>query len=495
MRCSWILFAITVYSYKDSEVDVELFPCSERDTDGPFVETHKFVTDLTVASGNDWYAETVHVYGHHHIGNPPTSNRYPNLQNDLVPGPLKTFSILEPAYAGGCADHKQAVVIDTCNGHNRKCVIALNAGLFNVTDSACLGHLVADSELIQSTSRQNAAFGIMKSGYFATGYMKREWIEKMEFSQLINGVIWLVRNGKSYVETAVETESSETQTTGSLRQFANVRSARTAIGHDQDGNLIIVQIDGQTYTRGLNLYDFSDWLIKEIGMINAINLDGGGSVSLFVNGTEVNYPSDHCPNSSKWRCARHVSSVICIACPTDCGLHGACDQNGNCNCNLGWTGDHCETSFCPPSNCSRQGVCDQDGVCDCSIGFTGRHCQYQCNPGFWGKNCNQICQCLNGGYCHPTKGDCICSWGVVNQLCSQPCKEGNYGPNCKYNCPFNQPNCNAINGSLGNSAQSQIQFSANRLNTYHSVFAVSVGIYSFSIVLFLLSILCQGSGV
>ena len=46
--------------------------------------------------------------------------------------------------------------------------------------------------------------------------------------------------------------------------------------------------------RGLNLYDFADLLIEKHGVVNAINLDGGGSASADENGTVVNYPSDFC---------------------------------------------------------------------------------------------------------------------------------------------------------------------------------------------------------
>ena len=33
-------------------------------------------------------------------------------------------------------------------------------------------------------------------------------------------------------------------------------------------------------------------LLKEFGLVNAINLDGGGSSTLTINGVTVNYPYD-----------------------------------------------------------------------------------------------------------------------------------------------------------------------------------------------------------
>lgn len=42
----------------------------------------------------------------------------------------------------------------------------------------------------------------------------------------------------------------------------------------------------------LNLWEMADFLKKQ-GIINAINLDGGGSATLVLNGTLASYPSEH----------------------------------------------------------------------------------------------------------------------------------------------------------------------------------------------------------
>ena len=41
----------------------------------------------------------------------------------------------------------------------------------------------------------------------------------------------------------------------------------------------------------VNLFDFAS-LLQSFGLVNAINLDGGGSATFVVNNTVVNYPSD-----------------------------------------------------------------------------------------------------------------------------------------------------------------------------------------------------------
>ena len=90
-------------------------------------------------------------------------------------------------------------------------------------------------------------------------------------------------------------------------------SARTAIGHDALGRMVLVEVDGKTNQRGINLFDFADFLIEHHGLVNAINLDGGGSASVDRNQTVTNYPSDFCQAGEEWRCPRRVSSVVRVS--------------------------------------------------------------------------------------------------------------------------------------------------------------------------------------
>lgn len=41
----------------------------------------------------------------------------------------------------------------------------------------------------------------------------------------------------------------------------------------------------------MDMYEFASLLIS-MGLVNAVNLDGGGSTTMVVNGSLVNYPSD-----------------------------------------------------------------------------------------------------------------------------------------------------------------------------------------------------------
>jgi hypothetical protein len=71
------------------------------------------------------------------------------------------------------------------------------------------------------------------------------------------------------------------------------RQPRTAVGVTADGRMLLVVVDGRQpgYSVGMTLQELAD-LMQSLGAQNAINLDGGGSSAMWVNGMRVNRPSD-----------------------------------------------------------------------------------------------------------------------------------------------------------------------------------------------------------
>jgi len=159
-----------------------------------------------------------------------------------------------------------------------KCKIATNAGFFNMDTGACVGHIISDSKTIHSTaSGRKVMFGITHDGKYIAGYGNDTYIKKNSFKQLVQGRGWLVRNGKSYVSTAQEKESI-------AQSFVQLLAPRLAIGWDKDGHLLLVVVDGvEAKKKGLDLKTFASLLI-ELGAVEAVNLDGGGSVTLYWDG-------------------------------------------------------------------------------------------------------------------------------------------------------------------------------------------------------------------
>ncbi len=71
------------------------------------------------------------------------------------------------------------------------------------------------------------------------------------------------------------------------------RNGRTAIGVSGDGTILLVEIDGRQpmVSLGTSIQETSD-VMTWLGATSAINLDGGGSSNMVVNGATVGHPSD-----------------------------------------------------------------------------------------------------------------------------------------------------------------------------------------------------------
>ena len=99
-------------------------------------------------------------------------------------------------------------------------------------------------------------------------------------NHIISGGPYLVKNGEVFVDM---TEEKLTAIGG--------RNPRTAIGYTKDNNLILITADGREGSSvGLTLNELAN-LMKNLGCVNAMNLDGGGSTVMFIKGQVVNKPA------------------------------------------------------------------------------------------------------------------------------------------------------------------------------------------------------------
>ena len=98
-------------------------------------------------------------------------------------------------------------------------------------------------------------------------------------NHIISGGPYLVKNGEIFIDM---TE----QKLGAI----GGKNPRTAIGYTEDGNLIMVAVDGREgESVGMTLRELAGFM-QSVGCINAMNLDGGGSTVMYVNGNIVNNP-------------------------------------------------------------------------------------------------------------------------------------------------------------------------------------------------------------
>ena len=150
---------------------------------------------------------------------------------------------------------------------------------------------VSDNKITQiSTSRLN----IPKDGYVIAGPSSilgefkvgdrvkldlntiPEW---KNVKHIISGGPYLVKNNEVFVDMTA-------QKLGAI----GGKNPRSAIGYTADNHLILVAVDGREGSSvGLTLMQLAN-LMKSAECVNAMNLDGGGSTVMYVNGKVVNNP-------------------------------------------------------------------------------------------------------------------------------------------------------------------------------------------------------------
>lgn len=108
---------------------------------------------------------------------------------------------------------------------------------------------------------------------------------KWKMQTAIAGGPTLLQNGKVAV-----TNNQERMFTG---KAIDDKHPRTAMGYTGDGKLIILVVQGRMpgIAEGASLTQLAK-LLLELGCVEALNLDGGGSSFMLVNGKETIKPSD-----------------------------------------------------------------------------------------------------------------------------------------------------------------------------------------------------------
>ena len=97
---------------------------------------------------------------------------------------------------------------------------------------------------------------------------------------IIAGGPYLIKNGELYIDVNEE----------KLTAIAG-NNPRSAIGYNDEGEFMLITVDGREQSSvGMTLGALAR-LMKSLGCTNAINLDGGGSSVMYVNGTVKNSPA------------------------------------------------------------------------------------------------------------------------------------------------------------------------------------------------------------
>ena len=120
-------------------------------------------------------------------------------------------------------------------------------------------------------------------GYIKAKIKSPAHFSKWKIKTVIGGGPVLIQNGEVQISNNEE------------RRFAGKAidnlEPRTAMGYTRDNKLVILVCEGRSkQASGLSLTELAK-ILKDIGCKEALNLDGGGSSCMLVNGKETNTPS------------------------------------------------------------------------------------------------------------------------------------------------------------------------------------------------------------
>lgn len=116
-------------------------------------------------------------------------------------------------------------------------------------------------------------------------------VRRRSSTSIVNGGPELVRNGQLHVTPRADGFVRPTDPSF-YYGFSAKRNPRTFAGVDAAGRILLVTADGRsTDSLGLSIVE-TGAVARALGMRDALNLDGGGSTTMVVDGQVVNDPSD-----------------------------------------------------------------------------------------------------------------------------------------------------------------------------------------------------------
>ncbi len=156
----------------------------------------------------------------------------------------------------------------------------------------------ADVAWVKTDSISNSATAIQESGISkrtarrrrgegsdeTTAAKQKDSFKLWKMKTAVGGGPVLLQNG--------EIEISNNEELKFAGKAINDKHPRTAMGYTKDGKLIILVIEGRNKNAGGATLEIEAQLFKELGCREAINLDGGGSSCMLVNGKETIKISD-----------------------------------------------------------------------------------------------------------------------------------------------------------------------------------------------------------
>ncbi|MGM0379536.1 MAG: phosphodiester glycosidase family protein [Bacillota bacterium] len=158
-------------------------------------------------------------------------------------------------------------------------VFAINGGGFNKKNKP-LGKTIKNSKIISNNL-------INEKDFFIAGIDHKGNLQSSLYSELNN--LEKFKNGVTFTPPLIINRKKYNSNNNKLLN----KHPRTVIGNYYNDNLFFMVVDGRqaNYSKGVNLSNLKS-MLYDLGLVNAYNLDGGGSSTFYFKDKVFNRPSD-----------------------------------------------------------------------------------------------------------------------------------------------------------------------------------------------------------
>jgi exopolysaccharide biosynthesis protein len=158
-------------------------------------------------------------------------------------------------------------------------VLAINGDYYGAQES---GYVIRNGVAYRETSDGEDIFVL-----YADGSMKVLDSDDVTVQELLDQGAWQAWSfGPGLLSDGVVTVGENTEVSRAMNS-----NPRTAIGQIDDNHYVFVVSDGRTdESKGLSLYELAEFM-ESLGCRTAYNLDGGGSSTMYFNGSVINNPT------------------------------------------------------------------------------------------------------------------------------------------------------------------------------------------------------------
>jgi len=165
-------------------------------------------------------------------------------------------------------------------------LVAINGGFFDMENGGAWDYIKVAGKVInrtkKPTDRANAVLLVDRKGVSIHPASSLDYEHHEVPNVLLSGPLLIHQQNEAELTP---------------NAFNDNRHPRSAIAVTSDGKLLLMVVDGRNrLAEGMNLHELAR-ILRWLGAREAMNLDGGGSSTLYVKGSTdnnvVNYPSDN----------------------------------------------------------------------------------------------------------------------------------------------------------------------------------------------------------